>query len=225
MIRLKITVEGPTEQKFVKEVLAPYLAEKSIFAVARSVLTSKDNRNHKEYRGGLQSYQRAKNDITAWIKEESKNTNCYFSTMFDFYALPATFPCYDDAKKENDPYQSVDILEKALAKDIGNEKFVPYIQLHEFESLIFADPSKIAYEYLDSGANIQKLIMMVGNKNPELLNCGVHSAPSKRILANIPQYDKHKSGAVIVKEIGIDKLRECCLHFHDWLTRLEGVAG
>lgn len=51
MIRLHVTVEGATEQRFLKDVLAPHLAQHSVFADARLVLTSKDKRAGIEYRG------------------------------------------------------------------------------------------------------------------------------------------------------------------------------
>jgi len=60
MIRLHVIAEGQTEQLFVKNVLTPHLAAFNIYSDARSVLTSKDKRAHKEYRGGLLNYHKAK---------------------------------------------------------------------------------------------------------------------------------------------------------------------
>ena len=91
MIRLHVTAEGQTEQAFVKTVLAPHLTNYGVYADARCVLTSKDNRAGKEFRGGLISYQKAKNDIQTWLKED-KSPECRFTTMFDLYALPDDFP-------------------------------------------------------------------------------------------------------------------------------------
>lgn len=44
MIRLHVTAEGQTERAFVKTVLGPHLAQYTVFANARCVLTSKDKR-------------------------------------------------------------------------------------------------------------------------------------------------------------------------------------
>ena len=38
-------------------------------------------------------------------------------------------------------------MEQALAEDIGDPRFIPYIQLHEFEAVLFADAGKIATYY------------------------------------------------------------------------------
>jgi hypothetical protein len=49
-------------------------------------------------------------------------------------------------------------------------------------------------EYFDCEKSIRNLITMVGDKNPELINDGKETAPSKRILKEIPEYDKVTAG-------------------------------
>ena len=89
-IRLHVTSEGQTEEAFVRRILAPHSGALNVFADARSVLTSKDRKAHKEYRGGLVSYTKAKADIETWMKEDGR-AECRFTTMFDLYALPVRF--------------------------------------------------------------------------------------------------------------------------------------
>lgn len=222
MIRLHITAEGQTEQKFVNNVLTPHLATFDVFVSVRCVLTSKDKRAAKEYRGGLVNYEKAKNDIQAWLKED-KHEDCRFTTMFDLYALPNNFPGYDEGQEKTDKYERVKILEKHLEQDISDHRFFPYIQLHEFEALILSDPQSLDIEYLEHEVSIQQLIAMVGEQNPELINDGRETAPSKRILKEIPEYDKATAGPAVAKRIGLPKLREKCHHFNEWLTRLENL--
>lgn len=50
MIRLHITTEGQTEEKFVNLCLKDHLAAFQVFCDARCVLTSKDTRLHRSYR-------------------------------------------------------------------------------------------------------------------------------------------------------------------------------
>jgi len=224
MIRLHITAEGQTEQAFVKQVLTPHLAPFEVYADARCVLTSKDNRAAKEYRGGLLSYEKAKRDIQAWLKEDV-NSECRFTTMFDLYALPDDFPGYAEAKGKTDPYERVRILEQAMKDDLDDSRFIPYIQLHEFEALILTDPQQLNWEYLEHEDPIQHLISMVGDQNPELINDGPETAPSKRILKEIPEYNKVSAGVSVSQKIGLPTLRTKCRHFNDWLTGLEQLAG
>ena len=199
MIRLHVIAEGQTEQGFVKNVLAPHLAKFSVFADARCVLTSKDSRLNKAYRGGMTSYLKAKQDIQDWLKED-KHPECRFTTMFDLYALPDNFPGYTEAMGFCDPYERIRILEERLAEDTADRRFIPYIQLHEFEALILADPQQLGQEYLEHDSQIQNLVKMVSGKNPELINDGPETAPSKRILREIPEYKKQRLARQLQKK-------------------------
>lgn len=224
MIRLHVTAEGQTEQAFSKTVLAPHLSRFDVFVDARCVLTSKDKRAAKEYRGGLLSYAKAKQDILTWLKQDD-HPECRFTTMFDLYALPEDFPGFGEATRLSDPYARVRRLEESMADDIADSRFIPYIQLHEFEALILADPRQLDWEYLEHGVPIGNLVAMAGNKNPELINDGPTTAPSKRILGEIPEYDKAGAGVSVAGKIGLPVLRSKCRHFDEWLSRLEGLAG
>jgi len=224
VIRLHITAEGQTERAFAERVLRPHLASFHVFVDARCVLTSKDKRAAKEYRGGLLSYDKAKRDIQSWLRED-KHEECRFTTMFDLYALPSDFPGYEPSQKEADKYKRVSLLESAMKSDINDPRFIPYIQLHEFEALILADPQQLDSEYLEHDRSIDNLKTLVAGKNPELINDGPTTAPSKRILAEIPEYSKVTAGVSVAAKIGLQTLRQRCQHFHDWLTALEQLAG
>jgi len=58
---------------------------------------------------------------------------------------------------------------------------------------------------------------------PELINDGPHSAPSKRIIAEFPDYKRAKSveGPQMAELIGLDVIRNKCPHFAAWLSQLE----
>lgn len=220
MIRLHVTAEGQTEQAFVRSVLAPHLAQFNVFVDARCVLISKDKRAAKEHRGGLLSYEKAKKDLLNWLKEDN-HPECRFTTMFDLYALPHDFPGYSESLKIPDKYERVEILEKAMNQDINDKRCIPYIQLHEFEALILADPRQLDWEYLEHEEPIRNLIAMVNGQNPELINDDPTTAPSKRILREIPEYDKVTAGVSVAEKIGLATLRKKCRHFAAWLNRLE----
>lgn len=236
MIRLHITVEGLTEQRFVKEVLAKHLANKSVYVDARQVLTSKDKRTGCVHRGGFRrtgTYETVKKDICAWMRED-RRPDARFTTMFDLYGLPRDFPGYAEAAKHlRDPYTRVTVLEQALRHDIqhaldGDNRFLPYIQLHEFEALILADPRQLVSEYLEHKQQIEDIAAMVDKEggNPELIDDGDETAPSKRIIAHIREYDGNKPtvGPLIVGQIGLTTLRRKCAHFAAWLDLLEKLG-
>ena len=224
MIRLHVIAEGQTEQNFVKRILAPHLALLNITAFARCVLTSKDKGAAKEYRGGVPNYGKAKNDIQTWLREDRRGKD-YFTTMFDLYGLPKDFPGYSEANTKTDPYEKIKILENCMAENIRDSRFIPYIQLHEFEALILAAPQQLDWEYLEHDRQIKALLSMVGKQNPELINDGPETAPSKRILKEIPAYNKATAGPAVAEKIGLPTLRAKCPHFNEWLSKLENLAG
>ncbi len=222
-IRLNITAEGQTEERFVKETLSYYLGDYQISTAVRRVLTSKDK--YHKFRGGLLNYQRAKNDITNWLKEDN-NSEVRFSTMFDLYALPDDFPGYEKAKKINDIYAKIDFLEAKFKEDINDIRFIPYLQLHEFEALVLANPQNLRIEYFEHEkaiAELEKILLENGN-NSEQINDKTETAPSKRIIKLIPEYDKVNVGASIVNINGIDFLKQKCKHFGEWISKLETLS-
>lgn len=221
-VRLRCVVEGQTEEAFVKQVLCPYLAIQQVMVTAQCVRTG--TKRGKTYRGGMTNYARTKRDIERSIKGDR---TAYFTTMFDLYGLPTDFPGYIESKRIRDPLQRVNDLENALRNDIGTARFIPYIQLYEFETLLLADPHQLTSQFLEQTAAIQKLVeMSAGFTSPEEINDGADMAPSKRIINAIPAYEDMKvsAGPIVAERIGLPILRARCRHFGAWLDQLEALA-
>ncbi len=104
---------------------------------------------------------------------------------------------------------------------------MPYLQLHEYETMLFADPEAFRISFENCDAKIGKLHAIVTSvKNIiENINDGPHSAPSKRITEVIPEYAGRKStaGPDIAAHIGIATIRSKCPHVHEWLLQLEMI--
>lgn len=224
-IRLNFTVEGTTEETFVNQVLVPHLADSSVWACARRVLTKR--KQSRSFRGGMTTYVKAKNDIERWMKED-QNPYAFFTTMFDLYALPNDFPGYGDAKAITDPWTKVAKIEEEFRNEINDQRFIPYIQLYEFEALLFSDPEKFNVEYPDRVTEIKKLNDIVESSGgPETIDDGPETAPSKRIIREIPEYKgmKASAGPIIAAKIGLNTLRAKCPHFKEWLNKLENLTN
>ena len=227
-IILNILCEGQTEEKFVKDVLKPYLNGHGIVVKSRLLVTSRKN----DASGGIFSYQQVKRDLELWMREVSHRSSetHYFTTMLDLYALPNDFPSAIQSKSVADAYVKVENLENAFASDINSPNFIPYIQLHEFEALLFCDIEKLAIEYPKCQKEIEKLKESLHsyNDNPELINNNPHTAPSKRIIKAIEgkrlySYNKPRSGAVIAAAIGMPELMTQCAHFCKWIKQIEKI--
>ena len=217
-LRLYITVEGQTEKEFADRVLKPHLAGFAIDVRPRVIIT---NRKLGK-RGGLLDFDRIRGDINRLMKEDRSET-ARFTTMVDLYALPPEFPGWTEARRKTLPVERVAILEKALASEFGGARFVPYIQLHEFEALLYCDLQELKRRIAGSEGGIDALRQEVREMEPEEINEGSSTAPSKRIIRHVPVYERNKVrvGASAAAAIGLEKLRARCPHFAGWLSQLE----
>ena len=224
MIRLNFIVEGQTEEAFSNRVLVPHLSGMEVFPTIQ--LIRKKNSNSRKFKGGWLKYQSVKSHIVKWSKEDS-SSNVWFTTMLDLYAIPEDFPGILDAKSIKNPIEKVKFLEKKFYDDIykeGVSRFIPYLQLHEFEALLFSDPRQMEWEFLEHENQILNLINLSGKfSSPEEINSDPKTAPSKRIISEIPQYEGRKASAapIIAEKIGLKEIRSRCLHFDSWLCSLE----
>jgi hypothetical protein len=139
-----------------------------------------------------------RDDILRFVARE-KGQDVFFTTMIDLYGIYGEFPGLADAEKlRQTPDKRVEALEEAFAKDIGDIRFVPYIQLHEYEAYLFSDPTWFRYFYDHHEKQIAALKAIAdGHATPELIDDGQHSSPSKRIIAELPDYAKQvRCGAI-----------------------------
>lgn len=222
--QLHILCEGPTEVTFASKVLAPYFQAHSIYVKPVLLCTSKKNGAY----GGVTNYAKIVNDLRPIFAglRNSPNETHIVTTMLDLYGIPTDIPGYNTAASCHNPYDKVVCIEQAFAENIGNRFFIPYIQLHEFETLLFSDISKLTFVYPEAQQEIDQLKADtdgIGEGNPELINHGVNTAPSKRIikcLAAKYNYDKVRSGASIASQITLPVILNRCAHFREWIERI-----
>jgi hypothetical protein len=227
MPRLYLFAEGPTELTFADTVLKPHLANLEVY-LHPPVLIAHARKKGKVHRGGGRKYVPMKSDILRFLAQE-RGGDVFFTTMIDLYAIPSEFPGLAEAEKlRHRPEKRVEALEQAFASDLGDIRFVPYIQLHEYEAYLFSDVTCFEYFYDHHKKQIAALKAIAdGYATPELIDDGQHSAPSKRIIAQLPDYEDAKSavGPQVAELIGLDVIRSKCPHFAAWLSRLEQLGG
>ena len=224
---IHVLCEGLTEQGFVNEVLRPYLIDNGVTSV-KSIIVSTTKKLNAQ--GGLSSYTHARTDLNLMRQSntDSEFESHIFTTMFDLYALPNDFPGYEEANSIIEPYAHVNSLEQSLANAINDSRFIPYIQLHEFEALVFCGIDYLVKIYPKCKKSCEQLTATLQKYgNPELIDNDPTTAPSKRIIKAIEgenkyKYNKPTTGKSVTKEIGIDELRAKCPHFNKWVDSLIG---
>jgi uncharacterized protein DUF4276 len=220
-IRLYVTVEGQAEKEFADLALKPHLAGYSIDVRPRVVVT---NRKLGK-RGGILDFDKIKGDICRLMKED-RHGEARFTTMVDLYALPSQFPGWTEAQTKLHPIERVAVLEKALETELAEPRFLPFIQLHEFEALLYCDLGELQRRIANSETGISVLKTEVMHLEPEQINEGATTAPSKRIIHHVPIYKRNKVrvGAPSAAAIGLNNLRTKCPHFGNWVSRLETLG-
>lgn len=212
--RLYIVVEGQSEEGFVKELMAPFFLSHGVYVYPVIIHTSRG------HRGGFASYEHLRNDVNRLLK--SQGQDIIVTTFVDFFRCPE-LPGKDEWISIQNHRERVVEMEKAIKKDIDDRRFYPYIQLHEFEALLFSS-EKGFIKYFDEKETLQLKGIIDSYKNPEDINSSPEGAPSKRILRIIPDYDKVMYGNIIALEIGLGIIREKCPRFSNWINTLINIC-
>lgn len=217
MIRIIIIGEGPTEQLFCNDVLQPVFNAQDKFLETPKIKKSK---------GGIVPWSYLKKQIELHLKDAS----VYVTTLIDYYGIYPyhEFPKWEEAKAIVDKSERITFLEQAMLEDIDESvryRFVPYIQLHEFEGLLFSKISVIEDNFDDDEFNDHAYLVETDSAfdNPEDINDGKTTAPSKRLDRIIDDYSKVVYGSLLAQEIGLDKIREKCPRFNNWINSLLAI--
>ena len=199
-----MVVEGPTEVEFVKRVLAPALGAHRVAATPVSM-------------GGNVTRDRMAREVANLFR----SFDCVTSFV-DFYG----FRDKADLTVEQLERAVEQTVQTRIGKRYDALKVVVYVQRHEFEGLLFADVDG----FRDAGLAIDEagLARLRGVRQrfptPEDINDDSTTAPSKRILALIPDYRKRLHGPLVAENVGLAAMRTECRRFGRWMDRLEGLG-
>ncbi len=222
-VEVYIVVEGQTEQTFVRDVLAPQMAHKRIYMHASLI-------GRPGHKGGDIRFEMAKDDIGNFLKQRN---DTYVSTMFDYFRIEPEWPGRLEVSRQLQNGRSLTAIEKAETLEAATRdeimkvftayeaetRFIPYIEMHEFEALLFSDPNVLAEKIEIDVLQIQEILEEYNS--PEEINDDPTNAPAKRLNALKNGYRKVANGKTISEAIGIQTIRKQCTHFNNWLTRIE----
>jgi hypothetical protein len=224
-VDIYIVVEGQTEQTFIRDVLAPELAPQKIYLYPVLI-------GIPGHKGGDVRFDRAKDDIGLFLKQRE---NIYISTLFDYFRINKNWPGKTIIRQQIQrgttlsAGQKAEILETATLEEIvkifpgfnAESRFIPYIQMHELEALLFSDTDILAEKIDIAMSQIQEILN--DYEGPEEINDDPVKAPSKRLETLMPGYRKVALGKTISEAIGIQTIRNQCPHFDAWITKLENL--
>jgi hypothetical protein len=227
MARLLIHVEGQTEESFVNEILRNHLVSNGYHSVDARII---GNARLRERRGGIRSWLSARKDIINHLREDP---DCIATTMVDYYGLPQTAPGEWPGRVRSSGMRTVeekarsvqDAVRDDVVTEMGNrfdsDRFVPFVMMHEFEGLLFSDCAAFSRGIGRSDLEVSLREIRNDFTTPEEINDSPITAPSKRVEALVPGYQKPLLGVLAILEIGLARIRNECPHFNGWLAELE----
>lgn len=205
MTRLAVSVEGQTEEEFVNESLAPHLRRSDVYATP--VLIGRARRRVRG--GGHVTIDR----LAREMRHLSRSFDAVTS-LVDFYGFRGK-----GSKLPNDLVRAI----RNRINQFDERSVLPYVQLHEFEGLLFSNVESFGRILPDAPvAELKSIRSKFGT--PEDINDRPGAAPSKRIETLIPRYRKTLHGPLLALEIGLDTIRSECPRFDAWLGRLEALG-
>ena len=216
MIRVHIICEGQTEEMFINSLLANTFSRKGIHLYPS--LLGKPG-----HKGGNLRIARLLPDIRARLLGDSQ---AYCTTFFDFYGLPNDFPGKQDARRAGTTRDKANNVLVALVESvrtaIGEEparRFIPYVQMHEFEGLLFSDAHAFACGI--NRASLSQSFTSIRNdfKTPEDINNNQEQRPASawRIIR---VHDKRFMVHWREKQSALTSFGKCPL-FNGWLSQIE----
>ena len=204
MIRLAISVEGPTEEEFVKNVLADHLRVKGM--EPQPILLN-----------GNVTVERLASDMARLFWDYN-----YVTSLVDFYG----FRDKNTATPKQLEQRILERVTRKINRSWDQSRVIPYVQQYEFEGLLFSNVDAFANAIDASEESIEELrSIRVKFLTPENINDNSETAPSKRIVKIITQYEKRLYGPLIAMEIGLDTICAECPRFDKWVTHLESLGN
>ena len=209
MDRLVFIVEGDSEIVLVQNLIVPYFIGKGVNIAMHGQTIITNRKQHKK--GSVGSYGKFKNEVNRTLAQG----NVIVTTLIDFFRIPTDFPSFTTDSSY------ISKIEEAVHADFDNHpNFIPYIQLHELEALMFSDIAGFDL-VIDDQNSLDKIKEIIKDyPNPEDINNSPETAPSKR-LEKIYNYDKTGDGEMIFGMIGIESILEKCPRYANWLKVLE----
>ena len=210
MIRVAISVEGRTEEEFIKNFLADHLRRSGIEPTPILL-----GRARGWSGGGSVSVERLVSEMACLIRSFDAVTS-----LVDFYG----FSRKGDKTVGELEEQVLQQIREKLGRCWYPKKVLPYVQQHEFEGLLFSKVDSFANAIDLAEKSVEELRKIRANfPTPEDINDNFYTAPSKRLKRTIPSYEKVVHGPLLAMKTGLATIRAECPRFDSWVTKLESL--
>ena len=222
MKNLVFIVEGESENEFVNRIIRPYLISHGIPSYfIKSIMITMSGGGH-----GFNNIEYFKNTIKPILHREDQPI---VTSFIDHYRLNSEkkLPGYQECIKETNVERKLAKMEEKLQEAVQSIKpyrfFIPYIQQHEFETLLFANPAD-GFDLEDERIRHEIIELCNSFSSIEDINSTPQGAPSVRLEGIYAKYKKKYNKAADAVDIAelttIEKILEKCPRFKRWIDLL-----
>jgi len=221
MKRLIIYCEGYGEElvvrRLIRHALQPYGVHVENPIVAATKLEPVENR------GGFVHWEIIRQDLKNLFSQK-KDPNTRFTTLLDVYRMPDKVLRLAGFHEPVSTPVDIDQVQQAIEHDLEEPRFTAYLQRHELEALALADITALKTLWPNRSKQLAALQTSIqGFGSPEDVNHGSKTAPSKRLIQAVPEYETEKDVKAYwaLAEVGIERARARCPRFDAWLKLWE----
>ncbi len=221
-IEVIVFAEGPSDEAFLKRVVAPMLRALQIYLKPQTLRTS------REASGGAINFDRLKLNVRNTLRQEART---YLTTFFDLYALDSQMPGIAAAALPGTPSAKAARVEHELHRALVEQvqcrpdRLFCHIQPCELEGLFFAEPARLVAAQSGWDKHLTDLLQIrASSETPEHINDGYETKPSARLESILrPRYRKTLHAPLIGECIGLGPIVETCPHFAAWVAKLQSL--
>lgn len=225
MKQIYVLVEGQSERDFVTRIMAPYFGKEGVLITPIPMRKSGGGL-------GISNLEHFKNHIERLLHYKEAPVVSTFIDLFRFPVQSSEHAEEEMLKKhsENPNIEArikglEDVLQGVVQKIKPYDHFIPYIQKHEFEALLFSDASAFN-EHAAIQKDIEKVLAAI--PNPEDINTTETGHPAKRLesiyAAHKKKYNKGADAVNLAEMAGIETILEKCPRFRAWIELLIATA-
>ena len=221
MKSLIFIVEGNTELEFINRILIPYLVARGLNTSMRGIIITMSGGGH-----GYNNIEHFRNTIRPVLHRIDEPI---VTTLIDHYGINSEkkLTGYDECIKEINIENRLSKMEQKLNDAVQKIKpyrfFIPYIQRHELETLLFANPDE-GFALEDERIINDVKALCASFASIEDVNCTPEGAPSKRLIKIYSKYqkkyDKGSDAVDIIELTTMDAILTQSPRFKNWVERL-----
>lgn len=209
MSRVLMLVEGPSEDEFVKAVLAPWMSQKGIYLLP-TILETREVLDGPNFKGGDVRFAKVAREMRLLLGDSNARL---VTSLLDYYG-------FKDEGVVGAPNPGIDEIETALAERLNSPRALPYLQRYEFEALLFSAPEAAAQALALPTIADRMRAVLAEFGSPEEINKSRDGHPSRRIAAMMPGYRKIADGVAIARQTSIDVMLAHCPRFAGWVHKI-----